>query len=330
MKTIINNSLNPRYNLALEEYVLKYLQTDEDFVLLWQNENSVIIGRNQNTIEEVNNKYVKSHNVNVVRRITGGGAVYHDLGNLNFSFITKSARDGVNNYRKFIDPVVAALNSFGVPAEFSGRNDIVVEGMKISGNAQAYHKSKMLHHGTILLNADLTMIFNVLDVKPDKIASKGIKSNRARVTNIMPYLKEPVTMEQFKDRLLKYLLGSEDISRHVYMLTSVDKIKINELMESKYNTWAWNYGQSPAFEIERNGRYEGGGISIRLNVDDGVINSIRIFGDFLGVEDISGLEKKLVGTKFDASAVIEKLNDINLDDYLLKITPQDLVECLFK
>lgn len=329
MKTIINNSLNPRYNLALEEYVLKHLETDEDFILLWQNENSVIIGRNQNTIEEVNQSYVSSHNVNVVRRITGGGAVYHDLGNLNFSFITTSARDGVNNYHRFIDPVVAALNSFGVPAQFSGRNDITVDGMKISGNAQAYHKNKMLHHGTILLNADLSMIFNVLDVKPDKIASKGIKSNRARVTNIMPYLKEPVTMGEFKDRLLKYLLGSDDISRHVYMLTAVDKIKIGELMETRYNTWEWNYGQSPSFEIERNGRYEGGGISIRLNVEEGLIKTIKIFGDFLGVEDISGLEQQLVGIKYTKDAVEQRLNSIHLDDYLLKITAQDIAACLF-
>jgi len=329
LKTIINNSLDPRYNLALEEYVLKYLDTDEDFVLLWQNANSVIIGRNQNTIEEVNANYVKEHDVHVVRRITGGGAVYHDMGNLNFSFITTSGRDNVNNYHKFIDPVIDALRSFGVPAEFSGRNDIVVEGMKISGNAQAYHKKRMLHHGTILFDADLTMIFNVLDVKPDKIASKGIKSNRARVTNIKPYLHEQVTMEQFKDRLLKHLLKSEDITRSVYMLTSKDKAKIQELMNVRYNTWEWNYGQSPSFSIERKGRYEGGGISIRLNVEDGLIKQCRIYGDFLGVEDIGKLESQLVGLRFDKDAVDKKLMNINLDDYLLKITKDDIINCIF-
>jgi len=329
MKTIINDSLNPRYNLALEEYVLKHLDTDEDFVLLWQNANSVIIGRNQNTIEEVNETYVREHDVQVVRRITGGGAVYHDLGNLNFSFITTSARDNVNNYHKFIDPVVAALRSFGIPAEFSGRNDIVVDGMKVSGNAQAYHKKRMLHHGTILLDADLTMIFNVLDVKPDKIASKGIKSNRARVTNIKPYLHEAVPMAEFKDRLLKYLLDTDDISRHVYMLTASDQAKIKELMATKYDTWAWNYGQSPAFTIERKGRYEGGGISFHLNVEDGLIKSCRIYGDFLGVEDIGKLERKFVGLKFGQVEIATMLQTINLDDYLLKITAADISNCIF-
>ena len=175
MKTIINDSKNPRFNLALEEYVLKYLDSDEDFVLLWQNENSVIIGRNQNTIEEINAAYVKTHDVNVVRRITGGGAVYHDMGNLNFSYVTNTLKDNLNNYRKFTDPVIKALNSLGVPAEFAGRNDIVVEEKKISGNAQSFYKNRMLHHGTILFDADLGMIADVLNVKPDKIASKGIK-----------------------------------------------------------------------------------------------------------------------------------------------------------
>lgn len=329
MKTIINNSLDPRYNLALEEYVLKYLDTDEDFILLWQNENSVIIGRNQNTIEEVNQTYVDAHHVNVVRRITGGGAVYHDLGNLNFSFISNNASDSVNNYRKFIDPVVKALNSFGVPAQFSGRNDITVEGMKISGNAQAYHKNKMLHHGTILLDADLSMIFNVLDVKPDKIASKGIKSNRARVTNIKPYLHEKVSMEEFKNRLLKYLLNSDDIARHVYILTATDKAKIKELMKTRYNTWEWNYGQSPAFTMERKGRYEGGGLNIKLNIEDGLIKQIKIFGDFLGVGDINDLEKQLIDTRFDCDTLKRKLDSIELDHYFLKITSDDLLNCLF-
>ncbi len=329
MKTIINDSKNPRFNLALEEYVLKYLDTDEDFVLLWQNENSVIIGRNQNTIEEINASYVKAHDVSVVRRITGGGAVYHDLGNLNFSFVTHSLKDNLNNYKKFTDPVIKALNELGVPAEFAGRNDIVVEGQKISGNAQSFYKQKMLHHGTILFDADLKKIADVLNVKPDKIASKGIKSNRARVTNIKPYLKEEITMTEFKTLLLKYLLKTEKIEDHVYALSHDDLDKIQALMATRYNTWEWNYGESPDASIEKSARFAGGKIEFKFDVQLGKISTMKIYGDFLGTKDLAELEAHLLGTTFEESAVIDALKDQPLDDYFLNITLDDVIACLF-
>ena len=330
MKTILNDSKDPRFNLALEEYVLKYLDTDEDFVLLWQNANSVIIGRNQNTYEEINQKLVKDHDVSVVRRITGGGAVYHDLGNLNFSFITKTLKDNLNNYKKFTDPVIQALNSLGVPAAFQGRNDIVVEEKKISGNAQAFHHNKMLHHGTILFDVNLAFVAEVLNVKADKIASKGIKSNRARVTNIKSYLNDQtLDMTTFKETLLKYLLNTDNILDHVYALTDEDLKNIQAIKEKRYDTWEWNYGESPESENVKEKRYQGGKIEFFFNVKNGALDGVRLYGDFLGAEDVSPIEKALQGVLYDENHVRNALDALNVEEYFINITLDDVIDCLF-
>lgn len=329
MLTIINEKTDPRYNLALEEYVLKNLPKDNDYILLWQNEPSVIIGRNQNTIEEINYKYIKEHNIHVVRRISGGGAVYHDFGNLNYTFVTDNTKDNLNNFRKFTQPVIDALRALGVPAEFAGRNDIVVEGKKISGNAQSFWKGRMFHHGTILFDANLEVVQEALNVKIDKIESKGIKSVRSRVTNILPYLKEKMTVEQFEQHLLKFLLGTDDIESMVYCLTNEDLEKINQLKKEKYDTWKWNYGESPEFTVVKEKRYQGGKVSFKLNVIDGIIKDIRIYGDFFGKLDVKDIEEGLIGKLFKEDIIKEELTKFNLEDYFFNITLENLIDCLF-
>lgn len=329
MITILNNLTDPRYNLALEEYALKNLAINDDIILLWQNEPSVIIGRNQNAIEEVNTNYIKKHNIHVVRRISGGGAVYHDFGNLNFTFITNNLKDNLNNYRKFATPVINALNFLGVPAEFSGRNDIIVDGKKISGNAQSYYQNRMFQHGTILFDADLEMVANVLQVHFDKIASKGIKSNRSRVTNIKPYLNKEISISEFKTYLLHFFLETDDINSKTYQLTATDYKNIQTLCDEKYSTWEWNFGESPEFSLQKSNRYPGGKIEFYLNVKDGIILECKIFGDFLGKRDINELATLLTNIPYREEVIKDILNKVPIEEFFYNISSDDIIDCLF-
>ncbi|WP_202709762.1 lipoate--protein ligase [Sporosalibacterium faouarense] len=329
MISIKNNAKDPHFNLALEEYALKHLELDDDIIILWQNEPSVIIGRNQNTIEEINYSYINENNINVVRRLSGGGAVYHDLGNLNFTFITKNKKDNVSNFKKFTEPVINALNKLGVKAEFTGRNDITIDGKKFSGNAQYYYRDKLLHHGTILFNSDLSVVKDALNVKIDKIESKGIKSVRSRVTNVYPYLKEKVSIDKFKDYLLKSMIADSKTEESQYVLTDKDMKKINEMMESRYLTWEWNYGESPDFDIQKAKRFEGGNIDIRLNVKNGIISDCKIFGDFFGNRDKGELENLLINKRYEENSIKDELNSIAFEEYIFKINIDDFINCMF-
>jgi lipoate---protein ligase len=329
MICIKNESKDPRFNLALEEYAVKNLNPDEDYVILWQNEPSVIIGRNQNTIEEVDLKYINDNNINVVRRLSGGGAVYHDLGNLNFTFIVKNEKDVVSNFKKFTEPVINSLRKLGVNAEFSGRNDITIDGKKFSGNAQYYFGGRLLHHGTILFNSDLSVVQNALNVKREKIESKGVKSVRSRVTNIYPYLTDKVSIEEFKDTLLKFLLEDENYKENQYILNMQDLSKIKELMVNRYSKWEWNYGESPEFNIEKGKRFTGGKLDLRFNVSEGIISSIKILGDFFGKKDVLGLEELLIRKQYKEEIIRKLLTDIDIENYFAGINVDDFVECMF-
>ncbi|MGG1676640.1 lipoate--protein ligase [Neobacillus sp. NRS-1170] len=319
---------DPRINLAIEEYALKNLDINETYLLFYINEPSIIIGKNQNTIEEINTEYVEGNGIHVVRRLSGGGAVYHDLGNLNFSFITKDDGESFHNFRKFTEPVIKALQKLGVNAELSGRNDIEVQGRKISGNAQFSTKGRMFSHGTLLFDSEMDHVVSALKVKKDKIESKGIKSVRSRVANISEYLTEKITIEEFRSLILKYIFeGKGEISE--YVLTVEDWEKIHQLSRERYQNWEWNYGKSPKFNLQHSHRFPVGSIDVRLEVNKGTIENCKIYGDFFGVGDVSELENKLKGVRYEKGEIDKVLIDIDTTYYFGKISKDEFINLIY-
>jgi lipoate---protein ligase len=318
---------DPRINLAIEEYALKNLDINETYLLFYINEPSIIIGKNQNSIEEINTEYVESNGIHVVRRLSGGGAVYHDLGNLNYSFITKDDGDSFHNFRKFTEPVIAALKQMGVNAELSGRNDILAEGRKISGNAQFSTKGRMFTHGTLLFNSEMDHIVSALRVKKDKIESKGIKSVRSRVANISEFLTEKISIEEFRSSLLKFIFQGEEVTE--YVLTEEDWEKIHQLSKERYQNWDWNYGKSPKFNLQHSNRFPVGQIDVRLDVDKGVIENCKIYGDFFGVGDVSDIENKLKHVRYEKSELEAALIDVDTTFYFGNVTKEEFINLIY-
>ena len=237
MRYIESDSHDPYYNLALEEHVFNDLPRDESYFMLWQNENTIVIGKYQNAYEEVNQKVVDERGIRVARRLSGGGAVYHDLGNLNFTFIADQKDVKGLNFRIFVEPVVETLRALGVPAEFTGRNDILVNGMKISGNSQYVKEGRVMHHGCIMLSTDLRKVADALRVREAKFQSRNSKSVRSRVTTINAQAPREITMDEFKSALKERILGSGEVEP--YPLTEQDRKAIDELRCAKYSTWQW-------------------------------------------------------------------------------------------
>jgi lipoate---protein ligase len=329
MLFIDNKGINdPRINLAIEEYALKNLDINETYLLFYINEPSIIIGKNQNTIEEINTEYVESNRIKVVRRLSGGGAVYHDLGNLNFSFITKDDGESFHNFRKFTEPVIEALKKLGVNAELSGRNDIEVEGRKISGNAQFSTRGRMFSHGTLLLNSEMDHVASALKVKKDKIESKGIKSVRSRVANISEFLTEEISIEEFRSLLLKFIFDGEDEIPE-YVLTEEDWEKIHQLSKERYQNWDWNYGKSPKFNLQHSHRFPVGSIDVRLEVNKGIIENCKIYGDFFGVGDVSDIEAKLTGVRYEKGEMEAALVDIDTKYYFGNVSKEEFINLIY-
>ncbi|TCN27957.1 lipoate--protein ligase [Mesobacillus foraminis] len=319
---------DPRINLAIEEYAVKNLDINETYLLFYINEPSIIIGKNQNTIEEINTDYVEKNGIHIVRRLSGGGAVYHDLGNLNFSFITKDDGDSFHNFRKFTEPVVQALKKIGVNAELSGRNDLIVEGRKISGNAQFSTRGRMFSHGTLMFNSEIENVVSALKVKKDKIESKGIKSIRSRVANISEFLQEKMSVEEFRSLLLKNIFSdSNEIPE--YELTDSDWEKIRELSKERYQNWDWNYERSPKFNLQHSHRFPVGQIDVRLEVNKGRIENCKIYGDFFGVGDVGEIEENLTGVKYERASLESALENINIQHYFGNVSKEEFLNLIY-
>ncbi|MCY8670394.1 lipoate--protein ligase LplJ [Bacillus haynesii] len=322
------NITDPRINLAIEEYCLKHLDPEETYLLFYINQPSIIIGKNQNTIEEINTKYVDENGIIVVRRLSGGGAVYHDLGNLNFSFITKDDGNSFHNFKKFTEPVVAALKKLGVDAELSGRNDLMANGRKISGNAQFSTKGRMFSHGTLLFDSEIEHVVSALKVKKDKIESKGIKSIRSRVANISEFLDQKMTTVEFRRMLLRYIFDTEGEIPE-YKLTEKDWKIINQISKERYQNWDWNYGKSPKFNLQHSKRFQAGSVDIRLEVQKGVIRECKVFGDFFGVGDVSDIEEKLTGVQYERKAIEEALQGVDIKHYFGNIQKEEFLDLVY-
>ena len=325
MRLVINENNSPHFNLALEEYFLA--RSDIEVVMLWRNSSSVIVGRNQNTLEEVNLDYVRERNIPVVRRLSGGGAVFHDPGNVNYTIIRDIHQDDFNNYEYFTKPVIGYLGTIGVRAELQGRNDLMIDGAKFCGNAQAVRGGRILHHGCILYSADFTDLAGALAPRDIKFTSHGVKSVRKRVTNIADHMNVPVTAQSFLDGLCRYFSGHIE-GIEPYSLSPDDISEADRLAAEKYSSWEWNFGASPAYNMKRSHRYDFGLIDVLMSVKRGEIREVRIYGDFFGLRDKEYLEGLLTTVRHDRESIMSALRGVEIGEYIRGMNMSEFVDLI--
>ncbi len=327
MLIIKRHQTDPYFNLATEEYVLRNFQ--DDIFMLWRNGPSIIVGKHQNTLAEINVDFVKRNNIPVVRRLSGGGAVFHDLGNLNFTFIQSGDKEGLIDFRKYTRPIIEVLHKMGIEAKFEGRNDLTIGGKKFSGNAEHVWKDRVLHHGTLLFSAEITDLSQALNADPEKFRDKAVKSVRSRVTNISEHLKVGMDVLQFASLVQDHMVEKYPDARFID-LSAEDHEKIYELVRSKYGTWEWNFGYSPNYNLRKVLRTSTSGtIEFDLDVRNGTILMIRIFGDYFGKKDTEELETLLTGVPHQEPVIREKLSGITIGDFISHLTLDEFIGGLF-
>lgn len=318
MRYIYSPGTDPYWNLALEQHVFDGLDKSNDYFMLWQNDNAIIVGKYQNTAGEINSAYVRENGVKVVRRLSGGGAVYHDLGNLNFTFIADSRENGFD-FSTFCAPVIRALGSLGVRADLSGRNDMTIGGKKFSGNAMYVKNGRVMHHGTIMYDSDLDALSKALNVSMDKMESKGVKSVRSRVTNIKSHMDGDIPIDRFIAALRDYMFQEYEMEE--YRLTQDDLDRVGKLRDEVYSTWEWNFGSSPKYSVHKERRIEGcGKIEVFMEVAQGIIGDIRFYGDFFGGGDHDDIRALLKGRKLSEEDIRSALSGVTIEHYFRNLT----------
>lgn len=326
MHCIFYPSTDPYANLATEEYLFR--EFNREVFALWRNEPSIIVGKHQNALAEINNEFVKSRGIKVVRRISGGGTVFHDLGNLNFTFIRNGEPNQLVDFRKYTRPILEVLQTLGIDARFEGRNDLTINGRKFSGNAEHAYKNRILHHGTLLFSSSLSDLCAALRVDPGKFRGKAVKSVQSRVTNISEHLHEPMDIMAFKDHIMAHIL---EIYPEVmpYELNGPDLEAIRKLRDEKYATWEWNFGYSPQYSLQRMIKTDRGRIEMDLEASNGIIENIQLFGDFFHNGDLEEIETLLKGCRHEEGAIRHRLKDIDIGKYVPGIRTDHFISGLF-
>ncbi len=305
MICIKRTQTDPYFNIAAEEYALKAF--DEDIFMLWINDPSIIVGKHQNSLAEINYHYVKQNNIPVIRRISGGGTVFHDHGNLNFTFITSGEKEKLVDFRKFTDPIVKILNEIGVPARFEGKNDLRVKGLKISGNAEHVFRNRVLHHGTLLFNSKLGRLNEAIKVKEGKYVDKAVKSNRCIVTNISDHLPDEyrnMSIHEFKSIIEDGLMRMYP-NVHKQSLSEMDILAINKMVEERYALWEWNFGYSPKFQTEHDLLLRGEPYRLQFSVKNGIVEDV---GELNCNNEFNW--SQLVGSRYNEFELPEKISEL--------------------